>query len=73
MNNNKELLELKIETDYRLRFNIMRLRFFLVIYVLVNSITNEYFAITTLLLFMFSFIFFIMKIISILIDNALKR
>lgn len=69
----EELLDLKIETDYRLRFSLMRLQFFLVVYVLVNVITDEYFYLTTLLLFIFTFIFTYIKGLSILVDNALKR
>jgi len=69
----EELLDLKIETDYRLRFSLMRLQFFLVVYVFVNVITDEYFYLTTLLLFIFTFIFTYIKGLSILIDNALKR
>ena len=63
--NREGLDELIKETEYRLKFSSMRLKFFLVIYVLVNTFTDKYVELTTLLLVIFLIIFLLMKFISI--------
>ncbi len=64
--NKKNIEELKEENEYRLKFYLMRLKFFIVVYVVLNATAdNSYILLlTTLLVFVFATSFLFVKLIS---------
>lgn len=65
--NKEDIKELKEDNEYRLKFYTMRLKFFIIVYVVLNAtaVNSQIFLLTTLLLLIFSASYVFSKLISI--------